>query len=179
MASSNNSYEKTQLFLTIKSAIESGEALQNPQLHAVRLRRFIELDLEQWVRITKQFPELAPYQTLTEGIIATAQRLNIPLPSISYQGPELLGTPRGVFSYIGESRGIEIYTFPGPGHDPFYAVNLHIETGPYQENASTLEEVTLVVSEWLVLNMPIEMVQQRHSWITTITNRPKWRMRLE
>lgn len=179
MASGNNPYEKTQLFLSIKSAIESGEALQHPQLHAARLARFAELDLDQWSRITNQFPELASYQTLTEGIIANAQRLGIPLPSISYQGPELLGTPRGVFSYIGESRGIEIYTFPGPGHKPFYAVNFHVATDSYQEDAPTLEEVTRVVSEWLVLNIPIELLRQQHSWIAALTDRPKWRVRLE
>jgi hypothetical protein len=176
---SNTAYEKTQLFLAIKNAIESGDALQHPQLHAARLKRFAELDVEQWSRITSQFPELAPYQTLTEGILATAQRLNIPLPQIDYRGPELLGTPRGVFSFIGEGRGIEIYTFPGPGHEPYYAVNLHESTGPYQENAPTLEEVTRVVSEWLSLNLSIVQLAQKHAWITAVPIEVTWRMRLE
>lgn len=180
MTTNNDRYEKTSLFLAIKRAIETGEALQQPLIHAARLQRLDQLDTEQWIQTIALFPDLHPYQTLTEGIITTAQCLSLPLPPLEYRGPELLGHPRGVFSYAEEGvRSIHIYTFRGEIQQPFYAVNIFEGEQAYQANAPTLEDVTRVVSAWVIEHVPLDQLALTYAWMNATPINPTWRIRFE
>jgi hypothetical protein len=180
MTTNNDRYEEANLFLAIKRAIKTGEALQHPLLHATRLQRLAELDVEQWNFAAKQLPDLQPYQTLTEGIVATAQRFNLMLPPIDNRKPELLGSPRGVFTYAEEGiRSIHVYTFPGPSHAPFYAVNIFEGEQAYQANAPTLEDVTRVVSAWAIEHVPLDQLALTYAWMNATPINPTWRIRFE
>ena len=91
--------EKAYLLIALHQAVKSGAAECDPVLHAQRLQRFAELDQEDWARMIARLPELAPYQTVTEGMLHTADVLHLPLPPIEARTLEPLGGPRGGFSY--------------------------------------------------------------------------------
>lgn len=172
-------YEMIHLLVAIRKAIETGEAKRNPLLHAQRLQRFAELDQEDWARMIANLPELAPYQTMTEGIVATAQALRLPLPPITDYTLEPLGGPRGGFSYVCPDRSVRVLVFDTAQPAPYYAVDLFAPEGSYQGDAPSLVEVTRLVSDWLGQGMSIAALLPRYAWMRSERVRATWRMHLD
>lgn len=178
MSQPRQRYEVIHLLVAIRKAIETGEAERDSVLHAQRLQRFAELDQEDWARIIANVPELALYQTVTEGIVATAQALHLPLPPIEDYTLEPLGGPRGGFSYVAADRSVRVLAFDTAQPAPYYAVDLFDVQHSYQGNAPSLVEVTRLVSEWLGRGIALSEVLPRYAWMRSEPVRATWRMRL-
>lgn len=172
-------YEMGQLVIALQKAIRSGKAEQNPVLHAQRLARLAELDSEAWTRLIANLPELALYQTLTEGMLHTADALDLPLPAIEDCGPELLGMPRGTFSYVADDRSLRVFAFGSADPTPFYAVDLFGAEGSYQGDAPSLVELTRLVSDWLAQGLALSELLSRYAWMRSEPVRATWRMHLD
>ena len=181
MTQSPQRYEAIHLLIAIRTAIETGAAARDPALHAARLERLADLDRAAWLRLVSHLPELAPYQTLTEGILHTAHLLQLPLPPIEDQSHDLLGGPRAGFSAVVDDRSLRVLAFGDATPAPYYAIDLFdlAAMAGYQGDAPTLAEATHLISDWLAQNVPTAVLVQRYAWMRPAPVQAAWRMRID
>jgi hypothetical protein len=165
----SHKWEHEDEYLQLKSAFrraqKDGDMVRSEQLRS----RIKELDDLMWSSLTRYFTELAPYQTVTEALEQTAQRLGISFPNLadpsnnSGDGHFMFGVSDGVRTvqiWPLESRGyydIEVYRYDTPSHED--------EGLCYRGQTTSLEEAILVLSWWFVKRCSIEMLHAQFPWI--------------
>lgn len=148
----------------IKRAKENNNSVLYEQLQS----RIKVLDNIIWNDMTVHFTELSQYQTLVEALEQTALRIGVPFPTLKDERNHT-GDGQFIFGVSDGIRTVQIWPLEDFG---YYRIEIFeygkgYEQGRcYQGQTTSLEEATILLSQWYVERCSIEELHALLPWMS-------------
>jgi hypothetical protein len=160
-------WEYGEEYLEIKSAFRHAQKAGDHALCEQLRPRIEELDRMMWHSMTDGLPELAPYQTVVQALQQTASRLGLRFPDLS-DSHNRTGDGQFLFGVSDGQRTVQIWPMEDRGS---YSIEVydyeHTENGAcYQGHTTSLEEATIVLSQWFVERCSIGYLHTQFAWMS-------------
>lgn len=145
-------------------------------LQQERAERDKEFGEMLWESSQKGLSELEDYTSLRDALEKTANRLNLSLLMANIKIDDSFWHPGSGVTFLGANRQARIGTQRGDHTYLGYAITLkwlvdkrNLEWHENKSIAPTLEEVIMVLHLWLVKEQDLQIIWQKHSWMSSDT----------
>lgn len=154
-------------YLRLDYTFRQAQRLGDMDRLAVLRPRLVELNGMLWQATIVNLPELSPYKSVIDAIQATAQRLQLTIPSFTDTAYEYND---GLFELVVRHASRTIQIWPR-GSQGWYAVDIfaYDDDGTeycYLGQTPSLMEATKALSYWISLQWSIEMLHAACPWIS-------------